>query len=177
MLLSITCFKCDLYLKTYYAGQEKDPDYNPRMHLQSIWLPSGWDLPKEIPQQMANFERKLLPLFKKKRGKPNILLHHCHTFRRLCQNKDFIIIKCNKNFGRAIIECDIYIRHVLTEHLQDTSTYQYLTPFQVFIKAENIKLKIGAWISKYSDDHKPVGRVGRVGRETEVERETETETE
>eukprot|EP00957_Ditylum_brightwellii_P082112 6244116-Ditylum_brightwellii.AAC.1 len=105
---------------------------------------------------MANFERKLLPLSKKKQGKPNLLLHQRHTLCWLHQKKDFIIMKCDKNLGPAIIDHNIYIQRTLTEHLQDTSAYQYLTPFQASIKAENIKLKLGAWISKYSKDIKPM---------------------
>ena len=48
----------------------------------------------------------------------------------LCENKNLIILTCDKNLGPAIIERRKYVKLVLNEHLLNSSNYRRLDPHE-----------------------------------------------
>ena len=90
-------------------------------------------------------------MFQKRRGVNNLLPIQSRTLQEIRNNHDIIVVDCDKNLGPAVIERSTYIQRVL-EHLQDETTYQYLTEQQAQHEEESIANQILEWSRKYKKD-------------------------
>lgn len=122
-----------------------------QMYIKSTWTPPPWTEIKELTSRLDAFQKRCSRLFKKKRGKSNLLPHHRAALQYLQHHPDLMIVQCDKNLGPAVIERDTYIQLAYTDHLNDASTYQILTPFQASMRIGQVKLAIENWIKKYAD--------------------------
>ena len=147
-------FKRSLHLKFHFASELNEEDdnsnYNPRMYLPSSWTPPPWTWPGgQINDRLHSFETKLSSIFRKKRGKPNLLPHQQRALRQLQSQNDFLVVPCDKNLGPAIIETEEYIRLAFRDHLNHTKTYKRLSTYQATSKANRTKDNINAWITRH----------------------------
>ena len=120
---TLPTFYRDLQLRIFFAGEENEDEesneYNPRMYLKSKWTPPPWTITKTVEKRYAAFTTELESVFKKQRGRNNLLPHQRDTLQWLQTQDDFAIINCDKNLGPAIIEKHRYCQMVLN-HLQYT---------------------------------------------------------
>ena len=143
----------DLEIKMYYAGQsiDNDKDFDSSMYIKSDWTPPPWGISDDLSTRALNFGNKLKAIFKKKRGKSNLLPHHRNALRALQKRDDLMIVQCDKNLGPAVIEKAAYIQTAFRDHLNDTKTYKVLTPFQAQMRLGQLALALQKWIAKYAD--------------------------
>lgn len=67
----------------------------------------------------------------------------------LRNNRDFVILMCDKNLGPAIMERDIYIQNVLNEHLLDSNTYMNLTKEEGIRELEMLKASLNSTLIEH----------------------------
>lgn len=73
-------------------------------------------------------------------------------YSNLIQNTDdFIIASCDKNLGPAIIEKTRYIQLAFRDHLNDSTTYRYLSTADADQFLTRLKAQYHAWFKTYSD--------------------------
>eukprot|EP00957_Ditylum_brightwellii_P175531 13364330-Ditylum_brightwellii.AAC.1 len=90
-------------LCTYFAGADKQ-DYNPKMYVRGTFTPKDFMIPKEILHRIDAFEHAITPLFKKRWGNNNLFPHQKRALYSLQKSQDFVICKCDKTLGLAILE-------------------------------------------------------------------------
>eukprot|EP00957_Ditylum_brightwellii_P081191 6176987-Ditylum_brightwellii.AAC.1 len=92
--ITLSCFRKDVKLKTFYAGEEDDLDsYNPKMYLPGKWQPLDWMLPPIILYRLTTFTKQIEPLFAKCYGRNNLLPHHQRALLLLISQSQFLIIQ------------------------------------------------------------------------------------
>jgi hypothetical protein len=128
---------------------EKSDDYNPRMY-----IPSKRSIPNNVPRaldaRLSDFKSQMNTLFRPEpKIRPNLLRHQRHALQLLREQKDFLVVHCDKNLGPAIIERDAYLRLALDDHLQDRDTYKYLGPNAVADHKARIKNEFAAWFKRH----------------------------
>ena len=80
-----------------------------------------------MTKRIDNFSKTLGNLFKKQKGKTNLLPYQTRALKQLQQQQDFLICPCDKNLGPAIIERDDYIKIAMKDHLLGGRTYRRLS--------------------------------------------------
>ena len=123
--------------------------YNPRMYTPSNWEPPDWMVPRELPRRLRAFQQGLHSRVFKQRAKSNLHKHQKTCLRWLRQNKNVLVVQCDKNLGPAIIERDRYIKMVLRDHLSDARTHFQISHNDAENFAEDIRVWIHEWIEKY----------------------------
>ena len=98
---------------------------------------------------MKNFTIKLYQLFKRKKTIPNLAKHQRQALDFLRSQQDFIIANCDKNLGPAIIERNKYIQLAFKDHLNDTETYQRLSPEHAGYYSIENNNRLDKWIEKH----------------------------
>lgn len=148
--LSMTRLRRSIHLRFFFAGQpDDDSDYDPKIYVASKWSPPSWIWPeRQVDERLNSFVDKISLLFKKQRGRTNLLPHHHRALRRLQQQPDFLIVPCDKNLGPSIIQIEDYLDIAFRDHLNDTTTYQMLTPTQVAISNTQIENSVKVWLDK-----------------------------
>jgi hypothetical protein len=143
----------DLHLCCHFAGApDNDAEYNPRMHLKSNYIPPPWTYPQDIARHEENFKLSLKGLFKCRPGTTNLLPHQHRALDYLQAQNGFLIVQCDKNLGPAIIEKTKYIEMAYCDHLNDTTTYRYLSPMEASMEETILKRKLKDWLFKYKQD-------------------------
>ena len=123
---TIRRFTRDIYIRDIFAGEMPQPHFNPKLYTPSKWEPQQQDVSPITRTRTDMFTSSLLPLFKKRRGRQNLLPHQKHLLSLLQHQTQLMIIQCDKNLGPAVIERQAYIKLVFRDHLSDSSTYRYL---------------------------------------------------
>ena len=148
-----------LKLRFHFAGEteqdddETNDDYNPKMYVKSKWTPPPWTYPSsQMDRRMRLFETELSRLFKRRRGKPNLLPHQNRALQRLQQQQDFLIVPCDKNLGPAIIQTEDYLKIAFRDHLNDKTTYERLTDTRKNLLQTQIRNGITDWLKRYKRD-------------------------
>eukprot|EP00957_Ditylum_brightwellii_P089794 6838990-Ditylum_brightwellii.AAC.1 len=122
------------------------------MYVRGKFVPPDFMLPKEILNRSSAFQNAITPLFEKQRGQNNLLPHPKRALYCLQHNNDFVIMKCDKNLGPAILEKSVYVQRAMDGHLSDQNTYKFLTPTQALHYKSKIMKIICKWICKYHKD-------------------------
>lgn len=146
---SLQRFNRDLQIKTVMAGHLGIENYNPKMYLRSEWTPPAWQIPVELTRRLDDFKTHLKPCFKSQKCPSNLLLHQQRALQHLRNQKDFLIVQCDKNLGPAIIERDEYIQMALQDHLQDRSTYRRLSLLETRMAQGQLRILLSNWIEKH----------------------------
>ena len=108
-----------------------------------------WDRDKVVIRRLNDFKAGLFSLFAHRFLKSNLLKTQRSCLRHLRSNfHKFLVIMCDKNLGPALIETDCYKKIALSEHLQDTTTYKYLSISEAELMIKYIKKMIKQWIQK-----------------------------
>lgn len=141
-------FRRDLTIKIKFTAATPDDDFNPRMYHSSGWTPPPWSIPQEIHQRMDNFSTEIQSIFRKRRGRSNLLPHQRHALQELRKQNKLVIAQCDKNLGPAIVEYETYVQKALHDHLLDQTIYKPLTPGSAANFAFNLKLKLQQWIEQ-----------------------------
>ena len=154
-------FKRSLHLRIHFANTTNDSNltqdeqeaaaeaYNPRMYVKSHWSPPPWTWPRQLDPRLALFDEQLHKLFRRKRGKTNLLPHQHRALRELQLQRDFLIVPCDKNLGPAIIQTEDYIRMAFRDHLNDTTTYKRLSTGEVNLAKAQQMNTLRTWIKKH----------------------------
>jgi hypothetical protein len=66
-------FSRDLKVKVFMAGQEEDPDYNPKMYIKSEWTTLSFQIPYETQTRLNEFKQALKKLVKPQKATVNLL--------------------------------------------------------------------------------------------------------
>ena len=112
-------------VKMYHAGSSKpdDDDFDSKMYIKNDWYPPDWALCSEMNHRLAAFLREMKTIFKKKKGRSNLLPHQRTALQELQKHPELMMVICDKGLGPAVIERDKYIELAFTDHLNDASTY------------------------------------------------------
>ena len=147
-------FQKDFYNKIYFSGRppdQKEP-INPRLYIGSGWQPPDWEVPPEIHQRRAIFDRQISSLYKKSRRKDqNLLPFQKQTLAELSTRNDILIIPSDKNLGACILDTDTYILKAFEEHLDNRTAYKELTKDAADAMLITLSFKVNAWIKKHSN--------------------------
>jgi hypothetical protein len=141
-----------LRLKTFFADKAVDddnPDYNPRMYVNSDWNPPPQFHPHTLAKRFETFQASLKRPFRKRSIVHNLHPHQRHALEFLQAQKLFLVVHCDKNLGPAIIERDRYIQFVYRDHLNDPLTYKYLTPDETDIAKHTLRNKFDLWFADF----------------------------
>ena len=151
-LTTMAKLKRSIDLRFFHAGTHSsdDTDYDPHMYVKSAWTPPPWTRPEKIIQErLTKFEEAIAPLFKRKRGLPNLLPYQQKALDTLQRDKTFLIAPCDKNLGPAIIETEEYLRMAARDHLSDRRTYKILTPAAQSAVHHRLKQMIERWLQTH----------------------------
>jgi hypothetical protein len=120
------------------------------MYVKSNWEPPPWTYPKrQLEERMTEMDKRLASMFKKRRGKTNLLPHQQRALLLLKQQQDFLIVPCDKNLGPAIIETEDYMRIAFRDHLNDRSTYRRLQPHECAIIPAQLENALETWMKEH----------------------------
>ena len=149
----------DLKVKAYMAskfsddGEDDDAvdEFNPRMYIRTEWTPPEhlFPFPKELPRRLHAFEAKIKQLVQLRKCRSNLLPHQRVALDYLRNQVDLLVVQCDKNLGPALIERDEYIKLAYRDHLNDDTTYEWLSPAQGARHATRIKHLLQGWLKKH----------------------------
>jgi hypothetical protein len=144
-------FERDLRLRAYFSNNDPDdtPEFNPRMYVRSTWTPPWKTFPPELPPRLAHFDATLSPIFKKKKGRPNLLPHQRRALVALQNNDSLMVVQCDKNLGPAVIEKTSYIEMAFRDHLSDADTYVQLTTAHVPLEEARLRELLSQWLKTH----------------------------
>ena len=155
-------FNRDIKLKVWFGTDTPDDDdqYNPRMYIKSTWNPpfnvgpkgEKHKFPPRIKDRLRRFEGALGKLFQKRYCPSNLLPNQRRALRYLRQNKDLLVVPCDKNLGPALIERDEYIKMAWRDHFRDRKTYRRLTEASANIEEQRIRRAIDDWLTDFKDE-------------------------
>ena len=118
----------DIRIKYMFTGREEERDYNPSLYIKSDWQPPNANA--QIEHRIDKFETMLSSareqILNNTRPSSNLSSIQQNLMKTMKDNPDFIIVNTDKNLGPAIIEREVYIKNILTEHL-NTKTYKSIT--------------------------------------------------
>lgn len=131
------------------ASDSDDDEYNPKMYIRSSWMPPPWTFPPQLPHRLERFDASMNQLFKKKKGKPNLLPHQRRALTFLQTTDDFVVAHCDKNLGPAVIEKAEYVQMAFRDHLNDTATYRPVKTENISAEYNRLVSTVDAWIKKH----------------------------
>ena len=157
---SLARFKRSIRIKYQFLGKP-DGNYIPGLYIPNTeWTPRKAS--SDIELCLKRFESKLRQQQKRYQrcySSPNILKLQATALEQLCNNEKYIVVLADKNLGFVVLERDVYIRRVLSEHLCTGQTYKQLTAQQAHCKKAEILYKFERYIGKYfpfnEDDEEP----------------------
>ena len=144
--LRLRCF----FLRVGYPPPNNE--YNPKLHVPSIWEPPDELFPDLLKKRVHNFSIQLYKLFRPRKTIPNLAPHQRRALEYLRNQKDFIIATCDKNLGPSIIERDKYIRLAYRDHLLDTTTYQRLSTSEAKHYASENQNRLLRWLDAFKEE-------------------------
>ena len=118
----------------------KNNEYNPKLYVRSGWIAPPCK--NSLEQKIDAMEEELIAATKQchrqqpKRSNLTPFQHHC--MHALKEDTRFIVLNTDKNLGPAVLERDIYINRVLSEHLQ-TESYEQWGEFQTRMRLGQLK--------------------------------------
>jgi hypothetical protein len=109
-------------------------DTDKESYIPGLYIPSKFEPPladanveARLMEFAERFERLTLHASKRCRNRFNLNPQQYWVLRTLKSDRHFIVVLTDKNLGPAIMEQDEYIKRVLDDHLNDTSTYTRLS--------------------------------------------------
>ena len=143
-------FSRDLQVKCFMAGKGTDVEFNPRLYIRSKWKPKPGSNPSGLLERIDDFQKCLKSHSKHALTSSNLPPHQRRALEFLRNNRDYLVIRCDKNLGPAIIERDQYIRLILRDHLSDVKTYTRLSKDEASQCDSTVRHHIRAWIESYA---------------------------
>ena len=154
---TLSRFRQDLLVKTYFASRDSDDeddsqdDFDPALYMNKGWSPPEWAIPGEIIKRLDNFTTKISALFKKKkRISNNLLRHQTHTLHSIARRPDLIVVNCDKNLGPAVIEREVAINRVFSDHLHEGPHYKQYTNEEAEQHMSRTAGNITTWLHKHN---------------------------
>ena len=138
-------------LHAYYKGADtmkQKSKKDMKIYVRSTWTPKEWMIPGETTYRGHKFFNQLSELFRKKRGRNNLLPLQRRALNHLRKQDQVIVVQCDKNMGPAIIERRRYIKIVL-EHLSQRRYYEQLNYGDIQQHTTEIVDKLKGWTDKY----------------------------
>ncbi|KAL7522484.1 hypothetical protein ACHAWX_007171 [Stephanocyclus meneghinianus] len=125
-------------------------------YVPGLYIPnSEWE-PEKASQQvegcLKKFESKLhqqQKQFQRCYTPPNTTPLQASALSQLRNHNKFIIVPSDKNLGFTILEREIYIQRVLSDHLQKGQTYKTLTELEATAKKRELQYRFEEYLSKY----------------------------
>ena len=146
-------FQRAIHLRFHFAGTKTSSDdtYNPKMYVRSNWTPPNWTLPPVVlKERLDKFSLTLDKLFKKRKGKTNLLLYQTCALQLLQRQQDFLICPCDKNLDPAIIQQHDNIKNAMRDHLLDGHTYRRLSDTDYINHKQCLEQEVKSWIKTYN---------------------------
>ena len=139
-------------IKMYFANNpiENNDDFDSKMYKRSNWTPPPWTENFELTARLDAFQKRCRHLFKKKKGRSNLLPHFRAALQYLQSHPELMMVICDKGLGPAVILRTRYIQLGYTDHLDDSTTYKFLTPFEATMRIGQIRIVLQNWINKYA---------------------------
>ena len=138
-------FERDVSLKYHFAGEDNDWQKT-KLYVKSVWRPPIPGL--EVHSRLALFEKRLLRLFRKRKGKSNLTPFQEKLLTTLQANDTIVYALSDKGLGPVAIELDRYIKDGL-KHLLDTSTYAILSEAQALEESKQLREDIFEWTAEF----------------------------
>ena len=143
-----------IHLQFHFAGKPPSKgttSYDPKIYVHLTWTPPHWTIPPiALEEHLSRFSTALNKLFKKHKGKTNLLPHQHQALRTLQQQQTFLIVPCDKNLGPTIIERHDYLKIAMRDHLSNTTTYKSLTTSEIDRYSSEIKKHILGWLKTHN---------------------------
>ena len=138
---TINRFTRDIRLKYLFAGQEEENVHQKNTFNNKLYIKSDWQPPQaetDIENRIDNFKEELMnirnSINSNTKTSTNLTTIQQNLLIAVRKNNNFVILITDKNLGPAIMEREVYIDRMLTEHLCDGKTYKQLT----CLEADNI---------------------------------------
>jgi hypothetical protein len=155
---SFTRFRNEVRTKFFcleHQGDNDDNDYNPKLYVKNPrWNPEAFPTPREVESAMDRFTLAVKKSIADHHYslRPNILRHELALLRKVCANKQIIVLQTDKNLGPAIMDTSTYVHQCLTEHLLNERNYARLAPDQARCQRTEIRNNIYMFLEKYNED-------------------------
>ena len=150
MTYNLQRFHRDTRVKCYMASTPPDPTYNPKLYIRSTWEPRPSMNPDGLLERLENFKSKIKGNCRVQTAPSNLPSHLKKALLYLQTNDEYLVVKCDKNLGPALIEKDAYIKMIIRDHLSDDKTYIRLSADEAINRAQALGRRIRSWI----DTHK-----------------------
>ena len=129
------------------------------MYVPSHWTPPHWTRPNKIVQERLDlFHHRLNSLFRKRRGRTNLLPHQHRALQQLQQQRHFLIVPCDKNLGPSIIDTEMYLKIAFRDHLNDRRVYRSLNNNECRSVQAQLETAIKDWLKTH---HKTLTKMER----------------
>jgi hypothetical protein len=80
-----------------------------------------------------------------RKGRSNLLPFHRTALRFLQASTDTIIVQCDKNLGPTCIDIPSYIELAFNDHLNDPSTYRFVTVQDAQRQGDLVRKSLKQW--------------------------------
>ena len=143
----------DIFLKTYFAGDEDDLFTSSTPTKSKLYVKSTWSPPLppyKIDKRLSNLGTALRKIFVRTFGKPNL-----NTFQRKLLDKlrsDDSIVYCNsdKGLGPVGVTLKWYQKEGL-KHLNNKNNYEIISEATALDDAHELRMKILFWLAEHRD--------------------------
>jgi hypothetical protein len=135
-------------LKHFFGTRKPPPDFEPRTHVESNWEPRDTQCNMDYTDRISDFTNTMVRLFKRRPVSSNLLRHQRHLLKTIRDSDTFVICQADKNLGPCIVEKQDYKKAAFHDHLNDTRTYQHLSPEEAKTAIATVTQQITQLISK-----------------------------
>ena len=154
---SFSRFTKDFHTKVYFAGRPitSEEIFNPKLHVNSKWIPKPWHIPTDIHDRTNSFRRQILRLLRVKRAKSyNLLPFQSRALSALAMRHDILVVNCDKNLGPALINTSTYVNRAFDDHLSNAQVYKQYTEDEATDHMEKVATEVRLWLIKYAKSTK-----------------------
>ena len=114
----------------------------PRLYIKSKWEPpKGNDI---LESRLETFANKLRDHISKQHPKKSTNLNklQLHALNQLQKNNDIIVLLADKNLGPVVMDKSTYINRVLSDHLNDITTYQQIEKYSAIYTLNKLRAQL-----------------------------------
>lgn len=137
-----------MHLKVFFAHMNDLDEEIPKLYVKSDWRPNPARIPPVFDFRLNNFQNSLVKLFKRRRGKSNLLPIQERVLRDLAADRNLVFPDTDKGLGPCAVKLDQYIIDGL-KHLNDATTWAPLTAAEADALADSLVEQVESWLETH----------------------------
>jgi hypothetical protein len=138
----------DVHLKVFFAHIQNQEDDIPKLYVKSDWRPNTIRIPPVFDHRLNNFQSSLEKLFKRRRGKPNLLPFQERVLSELAADRNLLFPDTDKGLGPCAVTYEQYVQDGL-KHLNDATTWAPITADEAAALAVSLEAQVESWLETH----------------------------